>query len=146
MALVFSESTTRAFDWFKIILLIVGITANVIILVTLIFNGKPFFPSTRALLRHQSITDAWICLMTILILVDQSFWTTGNADLDMVICHVWHSQGAYWMAMSVSIWNLVMLSYDRYLAVSILSHLIMWACEWSLLLCSKLCCYFGCNI
>ena len=35
----------------------------------------------------------------------------------MLICHLWHGQFIYWSAMFVSIWNLVFISAERYLAV-----------------------------
>lgn len=34
-----------------------------------------------------------------------------------MICHVWHSQGVYWGALWLSIWNLVVFGIERYLAV-----------------------------
>ena len=35
----------------------------------------------------------------------------------MLICHLWQGQFIYWSAMFVSIWNLVFISAERYLAV-----------------------------
>ena len=37
--------------------------------------------------------------------------------LDELICHLWHSQWFFWMSMLISIWNLVLISFERFLAV-----------------------------
>ena len=37
--------------------------------------------------------------------------------LDELICHLWHSQWFFWMSMLISIWNLVLIAFERFLAV-----------------------------
>ncbi len=37
--------------------------------------------------------------------------------LDQLICHLWHSQWCFWMSMLISIWNLVLIAFERFLAV-----------------------------
>ena len=44
-------------------------------------------------------------------------WVPGFYIGDMIMCHVWHSQVIFWMFTVASVWNLVALTYERYLCV-----------------------------
>ncbi len=43
--------------------------------------------------------------------------TTIFPVLDELICHLWHSQWFFWMSMLISIWNLVLISFERWAAI-----------------------------
>ena len=44
-------------------------------------------------------------------------WVTRLYYIDLFICHAWHSQVLFVVFLVVSIWNLVLISFERYLAI-----------------------------
>ena len=104
----------------KIIATTIGLLANVLTLATLILNGKSFPKISRILLKHQAITDGVVCIMGIGIYCGQwnLMWMTGNATLDFFICQAWHGQAMYWGVVVVSVWNLVLIAFERFLMIN----------------------------
>ena len=94
-----------------------GFFANMATVITLVINGKSFSLAIRVLLRHQSIVDASVCLFGALVLVQPFMWLSGYFSLDVFLCYAWHGQGMYWNVVFISIWNLVTLAFERFLAV-----------------------------
>ncbi len=99
------------------ILGIVGVIANVLTLVVFSRNGGIFSSGILTLFKHQSIADITVCFIGIIIFLQQDMWTTGVYHLDLIICHVWHSQYFYWMFTAISGWNVVLISVERYIAI-----------------------------
>ena len=94
-----------------------SVVANTLTLVTLTINGQAFSKPTILLLRHQSLVDAVVSVCACGIFIQTSMWSLGVYYLDFVICYVWHSQHIYWIYVYLSIWNLVLIAVDRFLAV-----------------------------
>ena len=55
--------------------------------------------------------------MGTILLLQPPFWKTGIYGFDVAVCYVWHSQGVYWMTINLSVWNLVAIAVERYVAV-----------------------------
>ncbi|KAI0220078.1 hypothetical protein LSAT2_028392, partial [Lamellibrachia satsuma] len=122
--IVFNQSTESANPcdcaWVvisQVTICIVGYVANKITFITLVRNGDMFSPSTCLLLKHQALVDSWICAMGTTLLLQPPMWTTGNTYFDVVLCHIWHSQGIFWLAILLSVWNLAAIAVDRYMAI-----------------------------
>ena len=94
-----------------------SVAANTLTLVTLTINGQAFSRLTIVLLRHQSLLDAVVSVLACGIFMQSSMWSLGVYSFDAVICYVWHSQYIYWIYVYLSIWNLVFIAVDRFLAV-----------------------------
>ena len=122
--MVFNQSTESAnlcdCAWVvisQVTICTVGYVANKITFITLLRNGDMFWPSTCLLLKHQALVDSTICAMGTILLLQPPMWTTGNTYFDVVLCHTWHSQGIFWFAIFICVWNLAAIAVDRYLAV-----------------------------
>ena len=96
---------------------IYGGMTNLVTAITLIRSGKEFPPTMVTLLIHQSLIDCAICTMGTIMLLQPQMWVPGNYYADIIICHVWDSQAIYWGGVAISIYNLVFLAYERFLAV-----------------------------
>ena len=102
----------------QLVTVILGFVSNMATAITLWVNGDAF--STTALLvlfRHQSVADAGVCFTTALLILIPPTWLTGLYYLDLLICHVWHSTYVYGIFLIASVWNLVFIALERYLAV-----------------------------
>ena len=95
----------------------VGVVANAMTFITLLKVKAEFNPTVLFFLRHQSIIDGVVCLSSSLLMVLPPMWRVGHYGLDTFICHVWHSQEFYWQAVLLSIWSLIMIAVERFLAV-----------------------------
>ena len=95
-----------------------GFLANAATFVTLTLNGGRFSSLIRLLLRHQSMVDLGACAMGFAyLLLPSGHWMTGSRVADFIACYTWHSQGLYWAAVFVSIWNLVLIGVERYVMI-----------------------------
>ena len=93
-------------------------------------------PIVRHLLRHQALVDALICIMATIHIIQPVMFTIGNSVIDFIICQCWHrykfvnflreinnkfpiffSQAIYWATIFVSVYNLVLIAYERFLAI-----------------------------
>ena len=104
-------------DESQFVLTILGFVANIVTLVTLIKNGKDFTPTIALLLKHQSIIDAILCTFAAILLRQPFNWVSGTYAFDVVLCQLWHGQGLYWNSCFISAYNLVLISYERFLCV-----------------------------
>ena len=96
----------------------VGFVANGATYLTLTCNGERFIPLILLLIKHQSLLDMVACAFgTMRQMLPASNWLTGNRIADFVVCHFWHSQGIFWTVVSVSIWNLVLIGFERYIMI-----------------------------
>ena len=105
------------FDSCQLAAMSVGIIANIVTVFALNKNGEAFTPVISLLVRHQSIIDIVVCILGMIILAQPPMWTTGDNVFSMLVCQVWHGQFIFWVAMFVSIYNLALISLERYLAV-----------------------------
>lgn len=71
----------------------------------------------QTLLQNQSIIDAVACFIGCAFILQPKMWVPGVYILDLPVCHIWHGHQAFWITMYISIWNLVCLAYERFLAV-----------------------------
>ena len=69
------------------------------------------------LLISQTTADFLICVCGTIISLQPPMWATGSVVFDTFICHVWHGQYSYWVLVIISTWNLVLIAYDRFLAI-----------------------------
>ena len=99
------------------ILPIIGVIANFATFLALMKAKGEFGKAVLLLLQHQAIMDATVCLMGAILMLQPPMWTTGNDVIDKLVCRVWHSQAMYWDFAWVSYWNLILIAFERFLAV-----------------------------
>ena len=112
-----AESWLDPLFWFHLIVSVIGVVANTITLSTLVKNGDMFSPAIRFLLRHQSLVDLSVCVLAPIFLLQPPMWITNCYCIDVILCHIWHSQLIYWAAIYLSAFNLAAISVERYIAV-----------------------------
>ncbi len=94
-----------------------GFITNVVTMVTIMRNGQEFTRPTRIVFIQQSFADALVCLIASVVILQPFMWLTGYYNLDIILCYVWHGQALYWGCVTLSTYNLVLISYERYLSV-----------------------------
>ena len=104
-------------DRFQLALTCIGYVANMVTFITLVRNGRMFSPAICLLLKHQALLDSWASAMGTILLLQPTLWKTGNDNFDQAVCYLWHSQGVYWATIYMSVWNLVAIAVERYIAV-----------------------------
>ena len=96
----------------------VGVFANLVTMITIVKHGEAFSLAVRVLLTHQALVDGLACAMaTAISLEPEYFWKMNNFVLDYILCRFWHSEAIYWAVIMVSIWNLVLMAIERYIAI-----------------------------
>ena len=100
----------------QVIINLIGIFTNTFTLAALVCIGRQFSPCIRLLLVHQSWIDSWVCLQGFILQVQPYKWRTGNVGFDTFVCHIWHSQTVFWGSVDISIFGLVMIACERYIA------------------------------
>ena len=111
------ESWRGSIFWFHLMVSFIGVVANTITFSTLVKNGDMFSPTIRFLLRHQSLVDLSVCSLAPIFLLQPPMWNTNCYCIDVIMCHIWHSQLIYWAAIYLSAFNLAAISVERYVAV-----------------------------
>ena len=102
----------------QLVTIAVGIITNIGTVITFWKNGKAFSPLILALFRHQSIIDAILCVICgITVLEPPNMRGFGMYYIDIAICHLWHSAFLYVSVLQMSVWNLVFIALERFLAV-----------------------------
>ena len=111
-------------NWVKIIsfthttIASIGVFANLVTIVTIVKHGEDFSLAVRVLLTHQALVDGLACAMaTAISLEPEVFWKVNYFFIDYILCLFWHSEAIYWAVIMVSIWNLVLMAIERYIAV-----------------------------
>ena len=69
------------------------------------------------LMKHQALLDFFVCLFDAIIRQQPPMWGTGIQIIDIIVCYVWHSNVLAWLSFMISVWSLVLLAFDRFLAV-----------------------------
>ena len=108
---------SRIFDVVQLASTSVGFFANILTLITLYVSPAGFSRLILLLFRHQSLVDSWVCAMASVVMLQPFHWLSGNKYIDVLICHAWHGQAFYWGAVTLSTYNLVIISFERYMAV-----------------------------
>ena len=118
------DDFVRQGNWEKVIsfthttIASVGVFANLVTMVTIVKHGEDFSLAVRVLLTHQALVDGLACAMaTAISLEPEYFWKMNNFVIDYILCLFWHSEAIYWAVIMVSIWNLVLMAIERYIAV-----------------------------
>ena len=99
------------------VMTIIGAIANLATLFILKEAGATFAPGYLLLLRNQAFLDFMVCTMGTFMMLQSPMWKIGNVAFDSFICHVWHGQLFYWIWVLSSIWNLIMVAFERFLAI-----------------------------
>ena len=95
-----------------------GFFANAATYLTLTFNGGRFSPLILLLIKHQALLDMGACGMGSLYqFLPTGRWLTGSRAVDDLICHIWHNQMIFWICMTISIWNLVLIGIERFIMI-----------------------------
>ena len=95
-----------------------GFFANAATYLTLTFNGGWFSPLILLLLKHQSLLDMGACGMgSLYLFLPTGRWLTGSLIVDFVVCHSWHTQMIFWICVTISIWNLVLIGVERFIMI-----------------------------
>ena len=97
---------------------VIGLLANIATFFTLTFNNDEFPRNGRILLLHQTVADMIVCLMSIGIYTQNYMWLTGNKTFDLILCQAWHGQALYWGMVLVSVWNVVLIAYERFIVIN----------------------------
>ena len=108
----------KVFTYITSLITLIGLVANVTTLVILISNGKKLPLIGRTLLTHQATVDSFVCLMAIGIYSQPFMWMTKQTTFDFLLCQVWHGQAIYWGAVLLSVWNVVFISFDRFMLIN----------------------------
>ena len=69
------------------------------------------------LMKHQALLDFFVCLFYGIIRQQPLMWGTGIQIIDIIVCYVWHSNVLAWLCFLLSVWSLILLSFDRFLAI-----------------------------
>ena len=101
----------------QLALSVTGGVANILTFVTLQANGCSFSRSTAFLLKHQALIDASVCIFATVGSLQTSVSHSGVYVLDLATCFLWYNQYLYWVSVFMSVWNLVLIAFDRLLAV-----------------------------
>ena len=73
----------------QVILAVIGLMANLLTLLTFMYHHSRFSPAICLLLKHQSVLDGSVCLLSIPLLLQPPSWSTGVRAIDVFFCHVW---------------------------------------------------------
>ena len=118
------EKSEEHLAWVKVINIAhttigsIGFTANMMTIVTIFRHGNEFSMAMRVLLTHQALVDGLACAMaTAMSIEPEMFWKVNYFFIDYILCVFWHSEAIYWAVILVSIWNLVLIAVERYVAV-----------------------------
>ncbi len=120
---IYEHEALDTASWIKIMdrcqfaITTIGFITNIVTMVTLLTNGKRFYRPTRIVFVQQSVADALVCLIASLVIFQPFMWLTGYYYVDIILCHVWHGQALFWGCVTLSTYNLVLISYERYLSV-----------------------------
>lgn len=104
-------------DKLEVACTLIGTVANLFTTIALFSHHEGFSRAILTLLRHQTMVDCLVCAMASTLLLEHSNWVTGCHYVDVVVCHVWHGEALYRIAVMASSYNLVLLAYERYLAI-----------------------------
>ena len=96
---------------------VTGGVANILTFVTLQANGRSFSRMTVFLLKHQALIDAAVCIFATVGSLQTSMSHAGVYVIDLATCFLWYNQYFYWVSVFLSVWNLVLIAFDRLLAV-----------------------------
>lgn len=107
----------EVFNLVQLVCTFTGFASNILTIITLYVSPSGFSRLILILFRHQSFVDSMVCAMAFILMLQPYNWLTGNKYIDIFICHAWHSQAIYWGAVFVSTYNLVLISFERFLAV-----------------------------
>ena len=104
-------------DYFELTITVIGLTLNILTIISLQKHRENLSSTILLLLQHQSLLDSWICMMAIALLFQPYMWMSGNPTFDLILCQAWHGQGMYWGCVLLSVYNLVLIAVERYMAV-----------------------------
>ena len=95
----------------------IGAFANLATIFILKAASETFAPGYLLLLRNQAFVDFMVCTLGTVMVLQKPMFITGNLTVDTIICQVWHGQFLYWIWVLTSVWNLVMVAYERFMAI-----------------------------
>ena len=101
----------------------IGIVANILLFVMLLLlrSRQEISEAGLIVLVNQSFIDFFnVSFAIIYTLVDVNSMPVTSEDLEWVraaICLGWHTQYPYWIAYGVSVFNEMILSFERYIAI-----------------------------
>lgn len=96
---------------------LIGTVANLFAIIALFSHHDGFSRAILTLLRHQTTVDFLVCAIASTLLLEPFNWLTGFYYVDVFVCHVWHGEALYLTGVIASCYNLVLVAYERYLAV-----------------------------
>ena len=66
--------------------------------------------------KYIAVSDTFLTLF-IFSIIQPVMFTLNYPPLDFVICQCWHGQALYWAMIFVSVYNLVLIAFERFLAI-----------------------------
>ena len=104
---------------FMVLVTAIGLIANFVALLTLIFSKSRFSTRpTRILLINQTFVDTFVCVLGISIFTHTDMSMTGNKSMDFFLCHALRSQAMFWIFVLLSVWNVVFIAFDRFQVIN----------------------------
>ena len=107
-----------AFIVCKTLITIIGLVGNVITIITLALNPEGIKKVTRMVLQHQAIIDSFVCIMGVAVYTQKHHWMTENDGFNYILCHGWHSQAVFWGGVLISVWNIVLITAERFMLIN----------------------------
>jgi len=101
----------------QVVCLVIGMATNLFTFITLFLNSVGFSRVILTLLRHQALVDFFVCAMASTLILQPSHRLTGIYRFDVFVCYAWHSQALYWGGVTASTYNLILVAFERCLAV-----------------------------
>ena len=95
----------------------IGVIANLSASIILFKKDSGFSSHLLVFIKHQVCVDALVCFFSLVILTQPEMWMTSIKGIDVIICHVWHSQMVYWIFFYVSMFNVMATAVDRYYSI-----------------------------
>lgn len=101
---------------FRLIIFYIGLVGNTIfLLIVSVTRFKCFLP--KALLITQAISDACTCLIAILFVHLDHTLKYDSGVTNVLFCRMWVTNFPFFIALSFSLFNMMALCTDRYLAL-----------------------------
>ena len=66
--------------------------------------------------KYIAVSDTFLTLF-IFSIIQPVMFTLNYPPLDFIICQCWHGQALYWAMIFVSVYNLVLIAFERFLAI-----------------------------
>ena len=115
---VIDHTATAVINLVQVAVSFSGFVANILTFVTLWRSGEKISNVLCLILRHLAAVDACACFIAgTYSVLPPKMWSWHHYHLDLATCYCWHSQLIFSVVIFISVWNLVVVAFERYVAV-----------------------------